>query len=50
MRPLWIPQYKKGAAVMYAVDFKIYTRNRPFRMVYTKKCGKTLAPWGVSEW
>jgi len=36
---------------MYAVDFKIYTRNRPFRLVYAKKHGKTcLVPWDMSEW
>ena len=42
----WIAQYKKGPTVNYAIDFKIYTKNRPFRVIYAKKHGKTsLVPW-----
>jgi hypothetical protein len=36
---------------MYAADFKIYTHNRPFRLPYAKKHGKTcLAPWDPIAW
>ena len=47
----WIAQYKKGPMVKFAVDFGIYTRNRPFRVIYAKKHGKTcLVPWDRVEW
>ena len=47
----WVAEQKKADVVKYAIDFLVYTRNRPWRVMFSRKQGKTaLIPWDIDHW